>query len=752
MTDSINRLKFLKLTGSAGLGFGLLSNYSLENYQSDGKKIKNLGDLNKNSQTNADATESYHTNYHWTSEELWSKSISDGLNFTNSKIILDDHILIEDDAPGIGSIQNHAWEALGKGVVLLKQLNIDRWPVKEAILTMLVYPVQPREPMSGGKLEFYINGNDPIIYEIKHFWTSVPVPATYLKQGQNSIKVRVHGDKTQFRTPIALHSHFQHGSLTRSSPSQPRSRRSLDGGYSWTESLGVEEKKGEYPIRLKLRGYREKGWLQTQVIDLSETENVLHFPVSVESARIRLNATFEGESNLNIFLRNGKTHRPEAGEWSDWKPLNGEELPSHMRSRFIQLKFEATSEAGDITPRIEGLHVSSRIKPLQTNTREQIFLYGVVNRPLIDSPYEFKHEDPTFPELQEFRHKFKLDEVVKGTRTEMEKIMRLRNWVAGRWNWFMPSAESEDIIQWNSRQILSPDNVEPGGYCLFFSIVFAQACQSFGIPARMVNINYAIFGGHEVAEFWSREYDKWVMVDANFDSIFVSRDSGEPLSVLELHKIFLDTYYPNGEVVNRDEWTYDDRDRRSHAVDPESIPIRIQTDGHALSGEIDNEYVWWKVTDAPAPGYAGGYGFFNTAYIRWLPRSNWLSQPLPMPVTHGRTHWGWDGYLSWAGPQTPETPEHRHFVRRESDMYGRLFTVDFSAEVEGKDTLIVHMATNSPAFDHYELIDNGNYVKTHDESYRWLLVPGINILKMKTVDVLDNRGPNSELKINYMPV
>lgn len=214
----------------------------------------------------------------------------------------------------------------------------------------------------------------------------------------------------------------------------------------------------------------------------------------------------------------------------------------------------------------------------------------------------------------------------------------------------MPSAENAPFTQWDARKILNPqvggnDSDKPGGYCLHYAVVFAQACQSFGFPARIVNANFSVYGGHEITEVWSREYGKWMMIDPNFDTMFVCRENGIPLNVLELHRIFLVTYYPGGEIMDRDDWTYEDRDRRSQNIVPDDLPISMQIGGNALSGGL-KEYVWWKVTDSLAPGYAGGYGFFNTAYIRWLPRNNWLSEPHPMPIDHGRTHWGWEGYLA----------------------------------------------------------------------------------------------------------
>ncbi|MEX2585206.1 MAG: transglutaminase-like domain-containing protein, partial [Balneolaceae bacterium] len=352
------------------------------------------------------------------------------------------------------------------------------------------------------------------------------------------------------------------------------------------------------------------------------------------------------------------------------------------------------------------------------------------------------------------RRKNNLDEVVRGAKNETELILKLNNWAASRWDWHMPTADAPDVVQWNGDQIMTPGETgEIGGYCLLFSVVLAQACQSFGIPARIVNLNYAIFGGHEVAEVWSRDYEKWFMVDPNFDSIFVSKETGEPMSVLELHEVFLKTYYPDGEVVDRDAWSDEERDRRGAMADPDEIPIRFRTDGYALSGKIDNNYIWWRVTEeAPAPGYNGGYGMFNTAYVRWVPRSNWLSQPYPTPVTHGRTHWGWDGYLAWTDEQTPRTQEHRHFLRKESDIYDRLCTVDYAAESGRDGSIQVHLATETPGFSHFEVISNGGQpVTTRSHAFQWELSTGVNRLEMRSVDVLGNRGPASELIVNYMP-
>ena len=59
--------------------------------------------------------------------------------------------------------------------------------------------------------------------------------------------------------------------------------------------------------------------------------------------------------------------------------------------------------------------------------------------------------------------------------------------------------------------------------CIFFGVTFANSVQAIGIPGRC-----AIWAGkpgkadgHFTAEWWSKEHQKWVMVDPNFDAMFL---------------------------------------------------------------------------------------------------------------------------------------------------------------------------------------------------------------------------------------
>ncbi|MBM3402924.1 MAG: transglutaminase domain-containing protein [Bacteroidetes bacterium] len=689
----------------------------------------------------------------WTAEELWAQSVSRNLKLAYHEIVLDDKLLIESDAAALGSIRTEAWDTLERGVVIRKFLDLKVLPREQALITMLIYPMVPAGPLSGGKLEFRVNGNKPIVYELKHFWTSVTVPVSYLKKGKNQVELKVHHPDQKFRVPMALSTVAQ-SILGSSSSFAGNSLKSVDQGKTW-KNAGSAANMAEYPIRLKVNAFDQRAWLQTPVINLAEqaTEGVLFMPVEIKTSAIKPDTSRSAGAQWQTRIRTGNTHLPEAGGWTEWRLLSGTNLSNEKNHRFAQLEYSFGSNVDGTSPKLKGLNLQTSLQTLASN--DKLIVTEVRNYPFVRSSFQFVHEDPGFPELQELRLQFNLDKVVAGAKTEWEKIKRLRAWTAGSWDWFLPNANLDDLLSWDARKILSGPVAKGnlsrrGGNCLQYAIVFAQACQSFGIPARIVNANYAIWGGHELVEVWSRDYGKWIMADPNFDSMFYDKKTGIPLNILELHQVFLETYYPDGEVIDRDSWSFEDRDRRANRIDPDQLPIAMEVGGKAFSGKINQDYVWWKVTpNSENSGYSGGYGFYNTAEVRWIPRSNWLSQKLPLPVTHGRTHWGWDGYYAWTDQQTPETPEHRYYVRRASDLYGSLCHVDLSAKYEGSGKLKLTMHTETPGFSHFSLMVNGVQMTEKSNSLLVDLADGKNTIEIKSLDVLGNQGAASILKINY---
>lgn len=45
--------------------------------------------------------------------------------------------------------------------------------------------------------------------------------------------------------------------------------------------------------------------------------------------------------------------------------------------------------------------------------------------------------------------------------------------------------------------------------------------------------------------------------------------------------------------------------------------------------------------------------YCRPAFVRVIPRTNWLEKPFPRPFNHGMSQWPWNGYINWYDDRTP---------------------------------------------------------------------------------------------------
>lgn len=490
----------------------------------------------------------------WTAEQLFAASRSSGLMVDGGKITLEDRVLVEDDGPACGYSSNpSAAEVLSEGIVLRKTLMVDRLPARSAWVTALLYPDHPPEPNNGRHVVFTVNGRD-VQCEVRHFWTHAAVPPGVLKKGNNEVLVRVLEPDTRFKTWVALDENFAVGSETRLQHPN-RSARSSDGGKTFDDRrLGVSGAvDGEYSIRLAQESYRAEGWMESLVVDLAQdtTMDALLLPVEVKSAAVALQKDTPLGTSLALEVRTGPSFSLTSASWSPWRPSNGMLTGGQIQGRFLQFRVKAASPAGDMTPALAGASIRSEYLKNGSPAPIECWSISSTRYPTIRSSFPFEYEDPTLPRLREFRQQMNLDSVVGDARTELEKMVRIKGWVARQWAWHLLRPE-QDIVEWDAPQIMTPgtDGTVDGGFCLHYAVVLMQALQSFGITARVVSVDYSLWGGHEVVEAWSNQYGKWIFLDANFDTYFVDRATGVPLNVLDMHRLFVREYFP-GEVLDR---------------------------------------------------------------------------------------------------------------------------------------------------------------------------------------------------------
>jgi len=180
---------------------------------------------------------------------------------------------------------------------------------------------------------------------------------------------------------------------------------------------------------------------------------------------------------------------------------------------------------------------------------------GSINTDDVDSAYAapdrvtaggfaFRVEQSPHPRLEELRKRFGLDEIA-GDGSDLERAIRLRSWIKSVWAhaqpWRLPAYDGLLILDRASRGVES-------FICMHYSVTLIHCCLSLGIQARLINLHRGIAESypigdeatadppvdeHVTAEIWSREFEKWVMVDTDFDCSF--ERVGVPQSAWDLH-------------------------------------------------------------------------------------------------------------------------------------------------------------------------------------------------------------------------
>jgi len=131
--------------------------------------------------------------------------------------------------------------------------------------------------------------------------------------------------------------------------------------------------------------------------------------------------------------------------------------------------------------------------------------------------------------LSPLRRREQLDQVIKGSKTDMEVFLRLMKWVRAQWSPSRP----DPYPPINAIVILDKIRKgETGGFCAQYCFVLVQCLQSLGYKARYVTVK-----NHEVAEVWSPGFAKWIMLDPLYE-LYISKGV-TPLSVFEIHNMIL---------------------------------------------------------------------------------------------------------------------------------------------------------------------------------------------------------------------
>ncbi len=685
------------------------------------------------------------------------------LKFDQAKgiIRLQETELVEDDAPAAGLPEGYKtytkgpveWvEDLRKGIVIKKVLEIENPTAASARLVFKGMEVKGnRSPLhlslNGEKFTrpasviAYPHARQYIDMAGLDRWYYIDLPHEKLRKGKNEVLMWTETDSTSWRVLIAHINEFKRGSLTRASPN--RSLKSKNGGSTWSDTkLGaMDQIDGEYSIRFSIDRFLSSGEYISPLIDLVDGEN----PLKHSSANLKASfwADLEEPSmtSAKVFIRYGSGPFIGDQSWTAWQPLERGREYSLGDKRYFQWKAELSTTDLLKTPLIRGFRYSSSWEDNSLNSKAGLQAHVINNGRIIQSSYPFSYENLNHLDLKKYREDHKLDQIVKGANTEFEVMMRLLNWAyrvplrseAYSWNWNDVTVnpvidEGTGMPRLNGPFFKGRRMVE---MCLYPNQALIGALLSMGYQARHINIHSEGESGHEVTEVWSNQLNKWVYMDSTRDYYYFDPETGIPFNLLEIHNL-LASAMPRAET-----W------ERPFAPDFGEELVKTLKVGQRQG---NNPF--------SIQGGGGTHILEIMGHFRIIPRNDFLSKPLPVPVHTGDTMWGWDGFLNWHDDVFPKRDEYQRYTNRESDFYQPLNQAKiYLNETNKSGVLKVEVDAFTPGGFDGLLVANkdGEWQIQSQKSWIWALHSGLNTIKVRTKNIRGILGSVSELNVTYNP-
>ena len=140
-------------------------------------------------------------------------------------------------------------------------------------------------------------------------------------------------------------------------------------------------------------------------------------------------------------------------------------------------------------------------------------------------------------------------------------------------------------------------------------------------------------------------------------------------------------------------------------------------------------------------------------HFRIIPRNDFLTNPLPVPVHQGTTMWGWDGFLNYHDAKFPRRWEYQRYSDRALDFYEPLNQAEVTLEeTAGRGALNVVIDTFTPGFETFLVrLDGGAWTEQRSPAWTWTLRPGLNRLAARVRTVRGVLGPVSEIEVAFHP-
>jgi hypothetical protein len=316
------------------------------------------------------------------------------------------------------------------------------------------------------------------------------------------------------------------------------------------------------------------------------------------------------------------------------------------------------------------------------------------------------------PRLEELRKKYPLEKAIEGARDEWTAQLRLKEWV-----WKAIPGGNPRVRATRAMEILDHASRGETFYCTHYAITYVEAALALGWQARKIAVDRKHgpeglgSSHHGVAEVWSNQHRKWVVIDPQSNLHFEAR--GVPLSAWEI----------------RAEWL---RDRGASVEHVVGVPPKAVRKNPAIvwwdrAGEDETAaYFWLYIVDNVVAEGAGTKLIFpqdaaNEGEI-WYQNSD---------DRRSRLH---TGYLT--GRFVP--------VRRLEDFYWTVGVVEAAVTAVGKGRIEMSLESHLPGRTGYEVSTDGKtWARAPDGPVAWTLKPGLNSLRLHAVGPRGWTGPEA---------
>jgi hypothetical protein len=648
-----------------------------------------------------------------------------------------DMVLIENDSPGAGNSEKGVWLDSVWGENRARKIFYLDDPRSHKAYLILYNRSQGKYPLSftvNGHISQFEKWNTPTYY-MHYFWVEFPVE--WLKKGENVVDLFCPEAKTEEDGWVLYLSRADEFVAGGGDPSDvgKTSFKSTDGGENWKESpfgpLGND--RAEYTIRLSFDRYVKTGWIESPVIDLWKEypDDFIIRQHTTQKLEVSLFSNVPPGTAVDFYIRGGTNPSPFSDEWNPYKFVGSGSKVSFFADikfnrRFLQFKAVLVSENPLVSPVVKNALINVELdEPYPIPNHDNINVVELYNPEIKYSSIKWEWEKWERPEFEELKIRENLDDVIFGSRSQFEAQVKLLDYASNRWRWHSPIPE---YPEWDALSISKRINKNGGGgMCIQHNNFLGGLCMAYGWQGRLLNVD-----GHEVCEVWNDEFAKWIYIDASHNHYLVDKARNEPLSFLDIHKKYLDYFFPDKPI----DWTNSDgkwfKKRNFEITDGESNIRRGSLVHHS---------------ETTLAGFASG------SFVRMVPRNNWYEKPYPRPLSHGSSSWPWDGYINWYDEQTPRKKQYSWHTDRPRDMWPDLNTVYIHASSgESNDRLFLEFETYTPNFCHYEVNVNDSGWKRAGAYWTWLLCSGKNTLLVRSVNKFGVGGKPSRAVLNHSNV